>query len=170
MKIFGCALVIGISMAIGRLLAESYVDRAKNLRGFITALEMLKAKILYQQDFFEDIFKDISTTSNKVLKEFFEDIVAELQSSNIPISEIWNLKVEEHFTYFDFTYEDEKVLLDLGARLGKDDIEGQVNLINSTIERLKGQLSMADSERNKYAKLYRTIGGIGGTALAVILI
>lgn len=170
MKIFGCALVIGISMAIGRLLAESYVDRAKNLRGFITALELLKAKILYQQDFFEDIFKDISTTSNKVLKEFFEDIVAELQSSNIPISEIWNLKVEEHFTYFDFTYEDEKVLLDLGARLGKDDIEGQVNLINSTIERLKGQLSMADSERNKYAKLYRTIGGIGGTALAVILI
>lgn len=170
MKIFGCALVIGISMAIGRLLAESYVDRVKNLRGFITALELLKAKILYQQDFFEDIFKDISTTSNKVLKEFFEDIVAELQSSNIPISEIWNLKVEEHFTYFDFTYEDEKVLLDLGARLGKDDIEGQVNLINSTIERLKGQLSMADSERNKYAKLYRTIGGIGGTALAVILI
>ena len=78
--------------------------------------------------------------------------------------------MEEHFPHFDFTYEDEKILLDFGALLGKDDLDGQVRLINSTIERLKGQLVAADSEKSKYAKLYRTIGGIGGTALAVILI
>ena len=78
--------------------------------------------------------------------------------------------MEEHFPHFDFTYEDEKILLDFGALLGKDDLEGQVHLINSTIERLKGQLVTADSEKSKYAKLYRMIGGIGGTALAVILI
>jgi len=170
MKILGCVLVIAVSMVIGRLLAESYVDRVKNLRNFITALEMLKSKILYQQDIFEEIFQDIALTCNKVLKGFFDEITQELQCSNIPISEIWNRKVEEYFPYFDFTYEDEKILLDFGARLGKDDVEGQVNLIHSTIEQLKGQLVAADSEKNKYAKLYRTIGGIGGTALAVILI
>ncbi|MBP3285176.1 MAG: stage III sporulation protein AB [Clostridia bacterium] len=170
MKILGCVLVIAISMVIGRLLAESYVDRVKNLSNFITALEMLKSKILFQQEIFEDIFDDISQVCNKVLKGFFTEITEELRNSNIPVSEIWCRKVEEHFPYFDFTYEDEKILLDFGALLGKDDLEGQVRLINSTIERLKGQLMAADAEKNKYAKLYRTIGGIGGTALAVILI
>jgi len=170
MKILGCILVIAVSMLIGRLLAESYVDRVKNLSNFITALEILKSKIMFQQEVFEDIFYDISLVSNKVLKGFFMEITEELKCSNIPLSEIWNRKVEEHFPHFDFTYEDEKILLDFGNRLGKDDLDGQVYLINSTIERLKGQLMAADSEKSRYAKLYRTIGGIGGTALAVILI
>ena len=170
MKILGCVLVIFVSMLIGRLLAESYVDRVKNLSGFITALEILKSKICFQQEIFEDIFYDISLVCNKVLKGFFAEITEELKCSNIPVSEIWSRKMEEHFPHFDFTYEDEKILLDFGALLGKDDLEGQVHLINSTIERLKGQLVTADSEKSKYAKLYRMIGGIGGTALAVILI
>ena len=170
MKILGCVLVIAVSMMIGRLMAESYVDRVKNLSGFINALEILKAKICFQQELFEDIFYDISLTCNKVLKGFFADVTQELQCSNIPVSEIWNRKAEEHFSHFDFTYEDENILLDFGARLGKDDLEGQVHLIQSTIERLKNQLIAADSEKSKYAKLYRMIGGIGGTALAVILI
>ena len=52
MKFLGCVLVIAISMLIGRLMAESYVDRVKNLSGFITALEVLKSKICFQQEIF----------------------------------------------------------------------------------------------------------------------
>ena len=54
--------------------------------------------------------------------------------------------------------------------LGRGSIDDEVRNINLAVERLKTQLENATLEKDKYAKLYRTIGGIGGTALAVILI
>jgi len=170
MKLVGCVLVIVICMLIGRTMAQGYVERTKNIQEFITALSLLRSKIAFGQEVLEVSFLDIATScKNKVGKIFFE-VANELKFTNIPISEIWGNKLDEYFISLDFNFEDEKILLDFGNMLGKGSIDEEVRNINLAVERLKTQLENATVEKNKYAKLYRTIGGIGGTALAIILI
>lgn len=170
MRVVGCAMVIFICMLIGRTFAEGYISRAKNLRSFIMSLGLLKSKIRYGQEYLEDSFIEMSFFTKDRVGKIFDKMSTELQKCEHPISEVWNNVIEESFNSLDFTFEDEKILIDFGALLGKTDIEGQISNINVTIERLSRQLEMAEAEKAKYAKMYRTIGGIGGTALAIVLI
>lgn len=170
MKIIGCILVIGICMIIGRTLAASYIERVKNIQEFITALTLLRSKIAFGQEVLEVSFLDISMAIGNKVGKIFNDVALELRSTNISVSEIWGNKVEEYFRELDFNFEDEKILQDFGNLIGKGDIDLEIKNINLTIERLKTQLEQATEDKNKYAKLYKTVGGIGGTALAIILI
>ena len=170
MKIIGCILVIFICMLIGKTLAQGYVERVKNLQEFITALTLLRSKIGFGQEILEISFLDIGISCNNKVGKIFNDVALELKSTNIPVSEIWSNKIEEYFRSLDFNFEDEKILQDFGALLGRGNIDDEIRNINLAVDRLKTQLENATIERNKYAKLYRTIGGIGGMALAIILI
>lgn len=170
MRIIGCMLIIGICMMIGRTLAAGYVARVNNLQTFITALSILRTKIGYGQEILELAFNDIGLAMGGSISKMFFSISEELSRSNLPISEIWSNKVEEYLKYFDFNIEDERILIDFGNRLGKGDIDEEIRNINLACERLKTQLISANVEKIKYAKLYKTLGGVGGTALAVILI
>lgn len=170
MKIIGCILVIIICMLIGRTMAQGYIERAKNLQEFITALSLLRSKIAFGQEVLEISFIDIGISLENKVGRIFTDVAEELKSTNIPVSEIWSNKVEEAFRSLDFNFEDEKILIDFGNMLGRGNIDDEIRNINLAVERLKTQLEGATHEKDKYAKLYRTIGGLGGTALAVILI
>lgn len=170
MRIIGCIMIIGISMAIGRTLAQGYVERVKNLQTFITAFTILRTKIGFGQEVLEIAFWDIGVSCQGDIGKFFANFANDIKLTNLTVSETWKRKTEEHFKFWDFNFEDERILLDFGNMLGKGDIDEEIRNINLTVERLKTQLIQANEEKNKYAKLYRTLGGIGGTALAIILI
>lgn len=170
MKIIGCVLVITICMLIGRTMAQGYVERVKNLQEFITALSLLRSKISFGQEVLEISFLDIATACQNKVGKIFYDVAEELKTTNIPVSEIWGNKIEEYFRSLDFNFEDEKILIDFGNMLGRGGIDEEVRNINLATERLKTQLENATCDRDKYAKMYRTVGGISGTALAIILI
>lgn len=53
---------------------------------------------------------------------------------------------------------------------GKTDVEGQVSQIELTITFINNQISKAELEREKNEKLYKTLGGIIGLALVIILV
>lgn len=170
MRVIGCAIIIGICMAIGRTLAGGYIERVNNLQVFITSLTILRTKIGFGQEILEIAFSDMGLASTGKVGKMFSEISDELSRSNVAVSEIWSNKIEEYFKYFDFNFEDEKILIDFGNSLGKGDIDEEIRNINLAIERLKTQLITASDEKIKYAKLYKTLGGVGGTALAIILI
>lgn len=170
MRIIGCAVIIGICMAIGRTLAGGYIARASNLQTFITSLTLLRAKIGFGQEILEMAFYEIGLTTGSTIGKLFSEISEEISKNEQVVSDIWSEKFEEYFKYFDFTFEDERILLDFGNTLGKGDVDEEIRNINLTIERLKTMLVTANEEKTKYAKLYRTLGGIGGTALAIILV
>lgn len=170
MRIIGCAVIIGICMAIGRTLAGGYIARASNLQTFITSLTLLRTKIGFGQEILEMAFSEIGLTTGGIIGKMFSEISSEIAKNERAVCEIWSEKTEEYFKYFDFTFEDERILLDFGSTLGKGDVDEEIRNINLAIERLKTVLINANDEKIKYAKLYRTLGGIGGTALAIILI
>lgn len=170
MRIIGCAIIIGICMAIGRTLAGGYIARVDNLQAFITSFNILRTKIGFGQEVLEVAFSDLGLATNGIVGKMFSEISDELGKGELMVSEIWNKNLEKYFKYLDLTFQDEKILMGFGRELGKGDIDEEVRNINLAVERLKTELSSANEEKIKYAKLYRTLGGVGGTALAIILI
>ena len=57
-----------------------------------------------------------------------------------------------------------------GKVLGATDVEGQVSQILITQNLLETNIKEAEIEKNKNAKLYKTLGTSAGLALAIILI
>lgn len=169
-KFIGLISVVGISIAIGKLLAKGYINRVRNLLDFITVFNILYTKIRYNQEILENIFLDVQKEIKRDVSKIFYEVGTTYETSDLPISDIWNSVVEKYFRDLDLTFEDERILIDFGFSLGRTDIEGQLKSIELTIEKLKGQLFYAKEARDKYSKMYQTMGTMGGIAIAIILI
>jgi len=169
-RIIGLISVIGICITIGNLMARGYINRVRNLLDFITVLNIFHTKIRYGQEVLENIFLDVQKEIKRDVSKIFREVGNNYKNNSMTISEIWNDAVEKYFRDLDLTFEDERILIDFGLNLGKTDVEGQLRNIENTIEKLKGQLFYAKDLRDKYGKLYRTMGTLGGVGIAIILI
>jgi stage III sporulation protein AB len=68
------------------------------------------------------------------------------------------------------TEEDKGIIKNLGRMLGKTDLEGQVSEIKLVQDFLNTQIEVAEKEKQKNEKLYRTLGGVVGLAIVIILV
>jgi len=170
LRIGGLISVIGICISIGNLIAKGYSNRVRNILDFITVLNIMHTKIRYSQEVLENIFIDVQKEITRDVGRVFYEVGTEYNKNINDISEIWTEVIEANFRDLDLTFEDERVLIDFGLALGKSDIEGELRNIEVTIEKLKGQLTYAKDNSDKYGKVYRTLGTLCGIAIAVILI
>ena len=170
LRIGGLISVIAICISIGNLIAKGYSNRVRNILDFITILNIMHTKIRYSQEVLENIFIDVQKEMTGDVGRVFREVGLEYSKNEKDISEIWTEVIEANFRDLDLTFEDERALIDFGLALGKSDIEGELRNIEVTIEKLKGQLTYAKDNSDKYVKVYRTLGTLSGIAIAVILI
>ena len=63
----------------------------------------------------------------------------------------------------------ENELLNLNMQLGKTDVEGQMSEINQFCSLINEQIAIAEEEKNKNSKMYKSLGTIIGLAIVIIL-
>ena len=170
LRIGGLISVIGICISIGNLIAKGYSNRVRNILDFITVLNIMHTKIRYRQEVLENIFIDVQKEMTGDVGKIFNRVGKEYNKNTKDISEIWTEVIDANFKDLDLIFEDERILIDFGLALGKSDVEGELRNIEVTIEKLKGQLTYAKNNQDKYCKVYRTLGTLSGIAIAVILI
>lgn len=159
-------LVLIASTYIGILISKKYQNRVKDLKEMKNALNMFSAKMKFTYESIPKIFKEISNKVNKNIGYIF--ILASEKMENISAGKAWNYALENSNT--NMKSEDIDVLKSLSNLLGKVDIEGQASEIELVEKFLDIQIEQAEEEKNKYVKMYKTLGITIGLAVVIVLI
>jgi len=160
------ALIFATSTTIGILHSQKYQKRVQELQDFKSAFNMLKTKIRYTYAPLKDIFEDIARNVYSKTATVFEMASKYMDDENATVS--WNRAVTE--AELSITKEDKNAICELGKLLGKTDIDGQINEIELSLTFLENQIEKAEVEKNKNAKLYKSLGAITGIAIIIILL
>ena len=160
-------MIFSISILIGNSMANKYKGRVLELKEFKSALNLLKAKIRYTYEPIPEIFSEIANKFENNVGDVFR-ISKEKMVGNTAGS-VWESVIEE-YSFVNISKEDRKILKGLGQLLGKTDKNGQISEIELTEQFLDKQIEQAESERTKNEKLYKTLGGIVGAAIVIILV
>ena len=158
-------LIFGICTMLGILKAKSYDSRVEELRKIKNALEMIKSKIEFTYEPIKDIFAEVTKVIYGGQENIFQTTTQNLEQNGITQS--WMMAVEKENR---LTKEDQATLKMFGKLLGKTDKDGQINEINVMSKLVDTQMEKAEQEKNKNYKLFKTLGGIVGIGICIILI
>ena len=159
-------LILIISFFIGKLIAQKYINREKELKELKTALTMFETKMKFTYEAIPEIFMDISEKTEGNIGKIFKKAVIQMEETTA--GDAWNIAIEECTS--NMTAEDKNILKNLGRLLGQTDIDGQIAEIELVNNFLGDQIELAKKERAKNEKMYKTLGGVIGLALVIILI
>lgn len=166
-KLLILLLVFASSVSIGFLVAKRYANRVKELKDMKNALNMFETKIKFTYASVPEIFKEISNQfAGETVGQVFEKASNLMEDKSA--GEAWNEAIDTVSS--NITDEDKMVLKNLGKMLGQTDIDGQISEIKLVSNFLDTQIDLAEVDRRKNEKMYRTLGGIVGLTLVIIFI
>lgn len=161
--------IIGICTYIGILKAIRLKDREYILREMVTFLELVKNEMNYMLTLLPNAYEVSRQKLNTKLKYAIGQIVVDMLDSNdsnyINASIVKNISSIEGLTDYD-----KNVIISSLKNMGRSDIEGQMNIIDNSINILNNQINEAKDFKLKNSKLYKTIGAISGTMIVVLFV
>lgn len=165
-KFFTLFLIFVSTLSIGFIIAKKYSDRVKELKDMKNALNIFTTKIRFTYESVPEIFEYISSQTDKNIANIFKTSCEKMKE--ISAGEAWIESIDELNSNMDL--EDKAILKSLGKLLGKTDAEGQISEIRLVSSFLDTQIELAEQEQNKNEKIYKTLGGVIGLTLVIILI
>ena len=164
-KIFIFAMIIGASSVIGIMIAKKYANREFELKEMKNALNMFENKIKFTYEDIPTVFSDISQKISGNVGKIFK--TASIQMKDMQAGIAWEYAVNN--TWSNFNKEDIDIIKGLGRMLGKTDLNGQISEINLVENFIDNQLEEAKLEKEKNAKMYKTLGLVIGITIVIIL-
>lgn len=165
-KVFILFLIFLASLKAGKIISRKYSNRVTELKEMKNALNMFLTKIRFTYESVPESFSEIGNNINGKIGEIFKD--ASNSMKEMPAGEAWEKVIEEKET--SFTDEDKNIIKNLGRMLGKTDLEGQVSEVKLVQNFLDTQIELAEKEKQKNEKMYKTLGGVIGLAIVIILV
>ena len=168
LKFLSCAMVLFSSTFLGFLKAADFEKREKILRCFISDLEFIKNEITHLKTPIFEVLRKLGN-SNGETGAFYRAVAEKfVQSKDVPLSEIFDAETEKINEYFPLKKGDGDGLHMLARSLGKSDTDGQSALILQAERALNILLDEAVSEKNKNARLYKSLGFYFGILLVIM--
>jgi stage III sporulation protein AB len=169
-KIITSILIVGCSTLLGLQAGSRYITRVKEIRMLQIIFAQLETEILHYSTFLPEAIEKISYATQGALKEFFLEFAHRLHSrTGDTAADVWEEVLEKWRKYFSMDREEYEILLRFGKVLGASDKEGQLRYFHLIQAQLKNQEKKAEEARSKYERMYRSLGLLGGLALAIIL-
>ncbi len=165
-KIFILFLIFYSSLKVGKIIAKKYYNRVTELKEMKNALNMFLTKIRFTYESVPESFNEIGNNIKGKIGEIFK--TASNKMKNMSAGDAWEETIEKSDT--SLTDEDKNIIKNLGRMLGKTDLEGQVSEIKLVQNFLNTQIDIAEKEKQKNEKLYKTLGGVIGLAIVIILV
>lgn len=165
-KIFILLLIFLTSLKVGKVISKKYVNRVIELKEMKNALNMFLTKIKFTYESIPESFSEIGNNIRGKIGEIFKN--ASNYMKDMSAGEAWIKTIENSNT--NLTKEDKNIIKNFGRMLGKVDLDGQVSEIKLVQNFIDIQIETAEKEQLRNEKLYKTLGGIVGLAIVIILV
>ncbi|HEX9061137.1 MAG TPA: stage III sporulation protein SpoIIIAB [Clostridia bacterium] len=171
LKIIGSVLIILASCLIGYAFSRDFARRPQELRALQRLLQIFETEISFLSIIIPDAFEKIGACNDNAVADFFIETARILKTDNsLTAGQAWEKAVGEKSAKSSLDNEDINIVLSFGKLLGGSDLEGQIKNIRLTMEKLKIQEEKAEEKRLKNESMCKSLGLLGGLALAIILI
>lgn len=143
-------------------------DRVRALRSFMSALQVIKAEIIFRSAPLPDILKEISAKQSGAAGIFFGKTYLSMQKGK----DFWSScqKWTPDLYSFGLTDSDIKLISDALYALGRYDSHSQAESINNSLIALDAANKEAKELCAQKGRLYRAMGVTAGIAIALIIV
>lgn len=168
-ELIGSALILVSSTLIGTYYSQLYKRRTSDLCALKKALIILRGEINYSLSPMPDALDNVSRRFDHEISVFFKSVSEELKkNSGKTLTEVWKKKAEEELNKTFLNKTDIYNVMSFSENLGYLDKEMQNNNINLLIDQVNQEIKASVNNDNKYSKLYRSLGVLGGILVVVI--
>lgn len=164
-KAFILFFIFLASLRVGQIISGKYSSRVTELKEMKNGLNMFLTKIKFTYQSVPECFTDIGNNIDGNIGKIFSLSASLMKEKSA--GEAWEKAV--YLTQSFLNAEDKAIIKNLGRTLGQTDLEGQVSEIEIVQDFLNSQIELAEKEKEKNDKLYKTLGGVVGLAIVIIL-
>ena len=135
-------------------------DEENTIAAGISMLEGISSQIRYSAAPCDEIIKQLAKDESLPDKLLFLTACSELLERGVsyPQAIAKSLKDDKHHDSF--------IML---SELGTGDADHSLGVISIMSEKLKAELAAAREKKNKYGKMYKTLGALGGAAVVILI-
>ena len=166
MKLAGIVFIVTSAGSVGFRIAASLRKRCIMLRQLLQALQLLRNEIAFCGTPLPQAFALMAASCNGVLEKIFTAVAKEMDKQHW----VTPLAAMEHGVHEGKEVLVEPILLELAAKLGKYDLDAQLQAIETARHRTEELLFQMEQERSNKSRTYETLGVCAGLAVAILLI
>lgn len=170
-KLLACGMIIIPSALIGILMGKRYSNRVNNITSMINCLLVLETEIVHLSNPINVAFRNVDEKTNNSVSSIFSKIIERLNSNrDINLYMAFKTELILNKSNFNFSKEDEEILLSLAKIVGVTDKEEQIKHFKTVNKQLNIQRNEAIEEAKKNESMYKKLGIVIGLLLILILI
>lgn len=171
LKLIGGILVIAACSMFGIAVSNRYSGRSRELKRLRTSLQLLETEIAYGSNPLPYAFSNIGAKLDGILSRFYSTASENLSNGLYrSVSDAWNDAIEKDIKNSPFNKMDIELLRSFGNILGNSDSLDQQKHFKLFYAQLKHHEELAEEERRKNEKMYKSLGFLFGLVIFILLI
>lgn len=167
LKWIGTVMIVLCCGGFGFRLVSIHRQREKELRDLLAALDLLESELRYRLSPLPDLCCLVANSINGSIGRLFLTLYEELEHQIAPDAGCcMNVAV----SHSNLTSDTIRLLRELGRTLGRFDLDGQIQGIESVRNEALLALDKLTKDQDARLRSYQTLGLCAGAALAILLL
>lgn len=170
MKLIGALLILVTATLAGWFKSNQFTSRPDQIRRLILALKRLETEIMYGVTPLPEALQKIASQSKEPIAFLFEEASHRMSlPHNQTAQQSIHGAVESGWKYTAMKTAEREVLMQLAFSLGTSDRSNQLRHIATAVRQLESEEQLAREERDRYAKMFKSLGLLGGAFIVIVL-
>ena len=167
LKWIGAILIVGSCGGFALMMKMSYQKEVNLVKQVIRLVDFMECQLRYKMPALSELLRQCGQETNGMLKTFFIQAADQLDQQVFPdVKGCLTELLEEYKTIPPVTKE---CLHGLSDVLGRFDLEGQMQGLQSVRQECKSKLQSITDQAQSHLRSYQMLGICGGAALVILL-
>lgn len=168
-KLIGAGMVLISATFVGFYMSRQYVNRPRQLRQLMHALQQLETEIHYGLTPLPEALERISRYGTDPINCLLLTASQQMTLPQTSTEEAWRYAVEACWDQNALQSTEQEIILQLGRSLGSSDSKEQVKHLQLAMNQLATESAIAVEEQQKYARMWKSLGVLTGALIVTLM-